>query len=119
MMKSALSVGLCALLSLCGCSQKENSPEAVRENAANATAELKQDAKAVAQGVHEGWTRDGPVDLNGASKEQLESLPGVTPRIAESIVTHRPYTKSSELVDRRILSQAEYDKIANRLKVSR
>lgn len=117
-MKIVLSVALCFLVSLSGCSPKESSPEAVREHAANATAELKQDTKALAQGVREGWTRDSSVDLNSASKEQLETLPGVTSKTAESIVAHRPYAKSSELVDRHILSKAEYGKIADRLKVT-
>src|ERR1039458_2076831 len=94
-------------------------PEAVREHAANATADLKQDAKAVAQGVQEGWTRDNSVDINSASKEQLQTLPGVTPKIAGSITEHRPYAVPSELVDRHILSKPAYDQIAGRLKVTR
>lgn len=114
-MKSIACVGVCFLLVLCGCASKE-SPDAVREHAAEATAEMKRDAKAVAQGVREGWTRDSSVDLNSASKEQLETLPGVTPKMAEAIVSHRPYAKPSELVDRHILSKPAYDKIADRLK---
>jgi DNA uptake protein ComE-like DNA-binding protein len=115
-MKSILSVLLCCLFSLCGCAPKESSPDAVREHAAEATAEFKRDAKAVAQGVQEGWTRDNSIDLNSASRDQLETLPGVTPKIAESIVTHRPYANPSDLVDRHILSKPAYDKIADRLK---
>jgi DNA uptake protein ComE-like DNA-binding protein len=117
-MKNILSGVLCVLFTLCGCAPKDNSPAAVREHAADATAEIKRDAKAIAQGVHEGWTRDGSVDLNSASKEQLQALPDVTPKVADSIVAHRPYANSSELVDRHILSKPAYDKIADRLKVS-
>lgn len=115
-MKSVLCVILCSALILCGCAPKESSPDAVREHAADATAKFKEDAKAVAQGVREGWTRDNSVDINSASKEQLESLSGMTPKIAESIVSHRPYANPSELVDQHILSKTAYDKIADRLK---
>jgi DNA uptake protein ComE-like DNA-binding protein len=90
----------------------------VREHAADTTEEVKRDAKAIAQGVHEGWTRDSSaVDINSARKEQLETLSGVTPKIAEQIVSHRPYANSSELVDRHILSKATYGNIADKLKV--
>jgi DNA uptake protein ComE-like DNA-binding protein len=116
-MKTLLSVVLCSSF-LCGCAPKESSPEAVREHAADATAEIKKDAKAIAQGVHEGWTRDNSVDINSASKEQLQSLPGVTAKAADSIVAHRPYANPSELVVRHILSQPAYDKIADRVKVT-
>jgi DNA uptake protein ComE-like DNA-binding protein len=99
-----------------GCATKASSPDAVREHAADATAEFKSDAKAIAKGVHEGWTRDNSVDINRASREHLETLSGVTPKVAELIVSHRPYSKPSELVDRHILSKTAYDKIADRLK---
>lgn len=100
---------------LCGCPTKPDSPANVRERAADTTAELKRDTKAIAQGVREGWTRDKSLDINSASREQLETLSGVTPKMAENIVSHRPYAKTSELTEKHIMSKAEYDKIADRL----
>jgi Helix-hairpin-helix motif len=116
LMRIVQCVILCSLFVLGGCTPKGSSPEAVREHAADATAEVKRDAKAIAQGVHEGWTRDSSVDINSASRGQLETLSGVTPKIAESIVSHRPYVNPSDLVKRHILSKPAYDKIADRLK---
>ena len=115
-MKTGLSVIL-FLLVLCGCSNKPESPDAVRERAANATAEIKRDTKAIVEGVREGWTRDKPLDINAASKEQLQSLPGVTPKLADNIVSHRPYAKTSELMEKHIMSKSEYEKVADRLTV--
>jgi DNA uptake protein ComE-like DNA-binding protein len=115
-MKIALCLFLSLLMcSLCGCTSKPQNSDQVRERAANATAELKQDTKAVAEGIRQGWTRDKSLDINAASKEDLQSLPGVTPRLAESIVSHRPYAKTSELVDKHIMSKLEYDKVADRI----
>ncbi|WP_420640245.1 ComEA family DNA-binding protein [Candidatus Poriferisocius sp.] len=37
----------------------------------------------------EAGLRSGPLDLNAATAEQLQSLPGVGPAIAEAIVEHR------------------------------
>jgi len=115
-MRIALSLILSLLVyPLCGCPSKPENPAEVRERAANATAELKRDTKAVAEGIREGWTRDKPLDINTASKDDLQSLPGVTPRLAESVVSHRPYAKTSELVEKHIMSKPEYDKVADRI----
>src|ERR1039458_2247850 len=115
-MKTGLIVIL-FLLVLCGCSNKPESPDAVRERAANTTAEIKRDTKAIVEGVREGWTRDKPLDINAASKEQLQSLPGVTPKLADNIVSHRPYAKTSELMEKHVMSKSEYEKVADRLTV--
>ena len=117
-MRTGLSVILLFLVySACGCSTKPESPDAVRERAANTTAEIKRDTKAIVEGVREGWTRDKPLDINAASKQQLESLPGVTSKLAKDIVSHRPYAKTSELVEKHIIAKSEYEKIADRLTV--
>lgn len=117
-MKTGLSFALFLLLcSLCACSSKPESPSDVRERAANATAELKRDTKAVAEGVREGWTRDKTLDINAASKDQLQALPGVTPKLADNIISHRPYVKTSELVDKHVMSKPEYEKVASQLTV--
>ena len=104
------------LIAACtGCSNQSSSPDAVRERAADATAAIKRDAAAVAQGVKEGWSRSNPLDINSASREQLLALPDMTPSSADAIIAGRPYKNSSELVQRRILSKAAYDKIADRV----
>ena len=102
------------LCGLAACTQNQN-PEELKEKTARATAELKVDAKAVAAGVREGWSRDKPLDVNTATREQLISLPGVTGAEADREIAGRPYNDPSELVTRRILPQSKYDKIADRL----
>jgi len=102
-----------------GCSNNSSSPDAVRERAADATAAIKRDATAVAQGVKEGLSRSNPLDINSASREQLLGLPEMTPSSADAIIAGRPYKNSSELVQRRILSKAEYEKIADRVTAKR
>jgi predicted DNA-binding helix-hairpin-helix protein len=102
------------LAALAGCTRPQD-PQELREKTAQATAEVKRDARAVAAGIREGWSRDKPLDLNTATKEQLLSLPGMTSAEANRVIAGRPYQDPSEVVKRRIISKVEYDKIADRV----
>lgn len=102
------------LAALAGCTQQQTTQE-LKEKTAQATAEVKHDAEAVAAGIREGWSRDKPLDLNTATREQLLSLPGVTAAEATQVVAGRPYNDPGEVVTRRIMPKTEYDKIADQV----
>ena len=106
------------LAALAGCTQQQNTQD-LQEKTAQATAEVKRDARAVAAGIREGWSRDKPLDLNTATKEQLLSLPGVTAAEADRVIAKRPYIEPGELVTRHIMPKSEYDKISDRVTVKR
>jgi DNA uptake protein ComE-like DNA-binding protein len=108
-------VAILLLAALAGCTQQQQSPQQIREKTAEATAEAKSDAKAVAEGIREGWNRNKPLDLNTATKEQLRSLPDMTPADADRVVAGRPYNEPDELVTRHILSKTKFDKIADQV----
>ena len=81
---------------------------------------MKDNAKAVAQGIREGLTRpspDKPLDINTASKAQLMGLPGVDDAAAERIIAGRPYSSEHQLLEKRIVSRDEYNKIADSITV--
>jgi hypothetical protein len=59
----------------------------------------------------------GPIDLNTASLDEVEQLPGITPSMAQRIVAGRPYNDVDDLVDRKILSNREYQRLKNRVAV--
>ncbi|HWF67748.1 MAG TPA: helix-hairpin-helix domain-containing protein [Acidobacteriaceae bacterium] len=82
---------------------------------ANATAAAARDTKAVAQGIVQGLKTKRPLNINRATTTQLETLPGIDSASADRIVAGRPYKNSAELFRRRIISKAEYDRIANKI----
>jgi DNA uptake protein ComE-like DNA-binding protein len=102
------------LAMLVGCTEQQSSQD-LKEKTAQATADVKRDAKAVAAGISEGWSRDKQLDLNTATKDQLLSLPGVTAAEADRVIAARPYSEAGDVVTRRIMPKREYDKIADRV----
>ena len=80
---------------------------------------MKNDAKAVAQGVRDGLTRDKTIDLNSATKDQLMTLPGLTAAQADRIIDNRPYDDPNDLLTKKVLPRTEYDKIADRVVVKK
>ncbi len=109
------AAGLALILTGCfSCSVKQN-PQQLKEKTAETTAALKSDAKAVASGVREGWSRDKPLDVNHATKAQLEGLPGISAAAADRIIANRPYAKPDDLLSRGILARREYERISDQL----
>jgi DNA uptake protein ComE-like DNA-binding protein len=48
----------------------------------------------------------------------LAQLPSVTPAQAQAIIAGRPYDNTSQLVKRRILTKAQYEKIREQIGVN-
>jgi Helix-hairpin-helix motif len=113
-MKPLLVTTIVVLAVLVGCTSSDN-PQELKEKTAQETATMKRDARAVAEGIREGWSRDKPLNLNKASKDDLMALPGVNSAEADRIIDARPYGQPDELVSRHIMSQSQYDKISDRV----
>jgi DNA uptake protein ComE-like DNA-binding protein len=97
------------------CTNNKDNPDEIRQRTADATAAMRRDTKAVVEGVKEGMGRDKTVNINKASREDLLSLPGVTGREADRIIAGRPFDDAHDLVKRRVLSEAEYARISDRV----
>jgi DNA uptake protein ComE-like DNA-binding protein len=86
-----------------------------------AAEQLRSETKAALAGAKEGWKQGdgapagGKLDLNSASLDDLESLPGITPAAARSIVRGRPYDDPHDLVTRKLVTADEFARIQSRV----
>jgi len=89
--------------------------------AANAERKVDDIASGVKQGMQSdtkpspGVTASGTVDINSASADQLETLPGVSGLRAHRIIDNRPYGAPHDLVSKGVVSEAEYSRISGHI----
>ena len=65
----------------------------------------------------QGTSVAGLININTASQKQLESLVGIGPVYASNIIEHRPYSSVEELLSKRALKKAIYEKIKDKVTI--
>lgn len=119
---------------ICGCSQQdtaktrqeaEQATEKIKQESKVAAVEIKKGAKeaaaqtkAAAQGIKDGLSSpDKPVNVNTASKSELQTLPGIDEQTAGRIMNGRPYHTRDEVGTRGVVSPEEFNAIKDKIVV--
>jgi competence protein ComEA len=107
------STGICAvlviaLLGATGPVQGRNANQGGTKAAPTAPAKAAQPKPTPAK-------KEELVDLNSCTREQLVALPGIGEAYADAIIKGRPYKAKTDLVSRKIVPDATYQKFATKV----
>jgi competence protein ComEA len=59
--------------------------------------------------------KKAPLDINSASADELKAVKGIGEADAKKIVENRPYKTKDELVEKKVVPKATYDKIKDQI----
>ncbi len=72
-------------------------------------------ARSLAGPLPQATANADKIDINSATADKLKTLPGIGDAYAQKIIAGRPYRTKRDLILKKIIPQATYDKIKDQI----
>lgn len=107
------SLALVAMLAMLGCAAFQASAQTGQTESRKAGS--KAGTKSTAAKSSTTAAASGQLDLNTATRDELMQLEGIGPAYADKIIANRPYARKDQLVQKKIIPEATYQKIKEKV----
>ena len=117
--KKSLTVLFALLLSATlGFSQAASTPSSSADQTTTGTTKAKKQKTKSASTDSTGQkkaAKGSKLDINTATKEELDALPGIGSTYSQKIIDGRPYNAKNDLVRKKVIPQSTYDGIKDQI----